>query len=61
MTVQRIEVYVSMDTRAFSRGNLSHVPPGHDTIGEKKARIELALANKYNKRRYNKVRVIKYN
>lgn len=51
--VNKVETYVSQDTRAMSRGNMSALPVGH-----MKKQNYTALANKYNKRKYGKVRVL---
>ena len=54
---QTITVIVGEDTRLMATGNLSHAPVGHDVYGEQKIALDLAIADTYNRRKYNAIRV----
>ncbi len=55
--LHHITVVVSEDTRLMAQGDLSKAPEGHDKTGERKAAVELALAQTYNRRGYKRTRI----
>lgn len=60
MTIHKMSVVVSQDTRAFAAGNISHLPSGKVKRSKLRNQViteSLGTAIEYNRRSYGRTRV----